>query len=279
MVLLLVLLSRRSLDRGALVSLSLGALSLLLRLGVLALLLALGLLGGEFSLALRLGRLGGGLLLSLGLLLGRRLGLLLSLLPRELGELLSLLRFELGRLLSLLGGELGGFFGFFNRGLFLGEFLLQFALSPLLFLGHPGRLLLRGRLGPESLVGDSLLGARPRPPGLLEEPAGFGGCLVLVRVRQGRLFLGGVLQAVNLGVRLLLQLVGELSEFLRCLRRGPGDGGLGRGLADRPGGFDETLTVCPYEASRGFSLGCVVGVCLVGALGRGGGPGVDRLMV
>ena len=158
--------------------------------------------------------------------------------------------------------------------MFLGEFLLPFALSPLLFLGHPGRLLLRGRLGPESLVGDSLLGACPRPPGLLEEPAGFGGRLVLVRVRQGRLFLGGVLQAVNLGVRLLLQLVGELSEFLRCLRRGPRDGGLGRGLADRPGGFDR-LTVCPYEA-RGFSLGCV---CLVGVLGRGGGPGVDRLMV
>ena len=139
------------------------------------------------------------------------------------------------------------------------------------------RLLLRGRLGPECLVGDSLLGACPRPPGLLEEPAGFGGCLVLVRVRQGCLFLGGVLQAFNLGVRLLLQLVGELSEFLRCLRRGSRDGGLGRGLADRPGGFD-ALTVCPYEA-RGFSLGCVVGVCLVGALGRGGGPGVDRLMV
>ena len=161
--------------------------------------------------------------------------------------------------------------------MFLGEFLLPLALSPLLFFGHPGRLLLRGRLGPESLVGDSLLGARPRPPGLLEEPAVFGGCLVLVGIRKSRLFLGWVLQAVNLGVRLLLQLVGELSQFLRCLRRGPRDGGLGRGLADRPGGFDR-LTVCPYEA-RGFSLGCVVGVRLVGALGRGGGPGVDRLMV
>ena len=217
MVLLLVLLGHRSLRGGSLVRLGFGAFGLFRELGVLALLFALRLLGGELSVPLSLGRLGlleslgPGFLLrrQLGFLLGllrRQLGLLLGLLPRELLSLGRLLRLDPGRLLRLfLGGSLPG------------DFLFLFALSLLLFLGRPRRLLLRRGLRAELLVGRRLLRARPRPSRPLQQTAGLRRRLVLVGVRGSRCTLGVIREAFHLRRRLLLEGVSHLRHLARGL--------------------------------------------------------------